>query len=54
MIRSLLVPAIMHRIGPANWAMPAWLDRIVHNLSIETRTPLGHRLGAAVSCIDDR
>jgi RND superfamily putative drug exporter len=33
-IRSLLVPAIMHRIGPANWAMPAWLDRIVPNLSI--------------------
>jgi putative drug exporter of the RND superfamily len=36
MIRSLLVPAIMHRIGPANWAMPAWLDRVVPNLSIET------------------
>jgi RND superfamily putative drug exporter len=34
-IRTLLVPAIMHRIGPANWAMPAWLDRIVPNLSIE-------------------
>jgi putative drug exporter of the RND superfamily len=35
-IRSLLVPAIMHRIGPANWYMPAWLDRIGPNLSIET------------------
>jgi putative drug exporter of the RND superfamily len=35
-IRTLLVPAIMHRIGPANWAMPPWLDRIVPNLSIET------------------
>jgi putative drug exporter of the RND superfamily len=35
-IRSLLVPAIMHRIGPAQWAMPAWLDRIVPNLSIES------------------
>jgi RND superfamily putative drug exporter len=35
-IRSLLVPAIMHRIGPANWAMPTWLDRIVPNLSIES------------------
>lgn len=34
-IRTLLVTAIMHRIGPANWAMPAWLDRIVPNLSIE-------------------
>jgi RND superfamily putative drug exporter len=38
-IRSLLVPAIMHRIGPANWYMPAWLDRIVPNLSIETAEP---------------
>jgi putative drug exporter of the RND superfamily len=34
-IRSLLLPAIMHLIGPANWAMPAWLDKILPNLSIE-------------------
>jgi RND superfamily putative drug exporter len=34
-IRMLLVPAIMHRTGPPNWAMPGWLDRIVPNLSIE-------------------
>ena len=40
-IRSLLVPAIMHRIGPANWAMPAWLDRIVPNLSIEAAATTG-------------
>jgi len=40
-IRTLLVPAIMHRIGPANWAMPTWLDRIVPNLSIEaTENPI--------------
>jgi RND superfamily putative drug exporter len=36
LIRTVLVPAVMHRIGPANWAMPGWLDRIVPNLSIET------------------
>jgi hypothetical protein len=35
LIRSVLVPAIMHRIGPANWAMPVWLGRIVPNLSVE-------------------
>jgi RND superfamily putative drug exporter len=35
-IRSVAVPAIMHLIGPANWAIPAWLDRILPNLSIET------------------
>ena len=34
-IRSVLVPAIMHLIGPANWSLPAWLDRILPNLSIE-------------------
>jgi RND superfamily putative drug exporter len=34
-IRSLLVPALMHLIGPANWAMPAWLDRVLPNLSVE-------------------
>ncbi len=34
-IRSLLMPAVMHLIGPANWAMPSWLDRIVPNLSVE-------------------
>ncbi|MFC8073987.1 MMPL family transporter [Streptomyces sp. NPDC057307] len=35
-IRGLLVPALMHLIGPANWAMPARLNRIVPNLSIES------------------
>jgi RND superfamily putative drug exporter len=35
-IRSLLVPSIMHLIGPSNWFMPAWLDRILPNLSVDT------------------
>ncbi len=34
-IRSVLVPAIMHLAGPANWSLPAWLDRILPNLSID-------------------
>jgi uncharacterized membrane protein YdfJ with MMPL/SSD domain len=34
-IRSLLMPAIMHLIGPANWAMPSWLGRVLPNLSAE-------------------
>jgi putative drug exporter of the RND superfamily len=25
----------MHITGPANWWMPAWLDRILPNLSVE-------------------
>jgi RND superfamily putative drug exporter len=34
-IRSLLVPALMHLIGPANWALPSWLDRILPRLTID-------------------
>ena len=34
-IRSLLVPALMHLIGARNWALPSWLNRILPNLSIE-------------------
>ena len=35
LIRGLLVPALMHLIGPANWALPSWLDRILPRLTIE-------------------
>ncbi len=35
LIRSLLVPALMHLIGPANWALPRWLDRLLPRLAIE-------------------
>jgi len=34
-IRSLLLPAVMHLIGPANWALPNWLGRVLPRLSIE-------------------
>ena len=37
LIRSLLVPALMHLIGPANWALPGWLDRILPRLAVEAR-----------------
>lgn len=33
-IRGLLVPALMHLIGPANWALPARLRRVVPDLSL--------------------
>jgi RND superfamily putative drug exporter len=36
-IRGLLVPALMHLTGPANWALPGWLDRILPRLAIEAR-----------------
>jgi putative drug exporter of the RND superfamily len=32
---SILVPALMHLIGPANWALPGWLDRILPAVAVE-------------------
>ncbi|HEX6338994.1 MAG TPA: MMPL family transporter [Jiangellaceae bacterium] len=34
-IRMLVVPAIMHRIGRANWWLPRWVDRALPKLSFE-------------------
>lgn len=34
-IRGLLVPALMHLLGPANWALPSWLDRLLPRLAAE-------------------
>lgn len=35
LIRSMLLPAVMHLIGPANWYLPAWLGRGLPRLDIE-------------------
>ncbi|MFD7842165.1 MMPL family transporter [Nocardia sp. NPDC059764] len=35
-VRMILVPAIMQLLGPANWWLPRWLDRITPRLAIET------------------
>jgi RND superfamily putative drug exporter len=34
-VRTVLVPAIMHTLGNANWWMPAWLNRRLPHLDIE-------------------
>ncbi len=34
-LRTILVPSLMHLIGPNNWAFPGWLDRVVPHISIE-------------------
>ncbi|HET6861211.1 MAG TPA: MMPL family transporter [Streptomyces sp.] len=34
-LRTLLVPALMHMLGGANWWLPQWLDRILPRVSIE-------------------
>jgi RND superfamily putative drug exporter len=37
-IRTAVVPALMHMIGRANWWLPAWLDRAIPNLNVEGST----------------
>jgi RND superfamily putative drug exporter len=34
-IRTILVPSLMHAIGKANWWMPKWLDRVVPHVAVE-------------------
>ncbi|MFI9205458.1 MMPL family transporter [Streptomyces sp. NPDC053048] len=34
-LRTLLVPALMHMLGGANWWLPAWLERVLPRISIE-------------------
>ncbi|MFF8829938.1 MMPL family transporter [Streptomyces sp. NPDC015131] len=34
-LRTLLVPALMHMLGGANWWLPGWLDRVLPRISIE-------------------
>jgi RND superfamily putative drug exporter len=34
-IRTVLVPSLMHALGNANWYLPKWLDRVLPHVSIE-------------------
>ncbi|MFC5169033.1 MMPL family transporter [Streptomyces mutomycini] len=34
-LRTLLVPALMHMLGGANWWLPAWLDRLIPRISVD-------------------
>ena len=34
-LRTVLVPSMMHFLGRANWWMPKWLDRIVPHVAVE-------------------
>jgi putative drug exporter of the RND superfamily len=36
-LRTVLVPAVMHMCGRANWWLPRWLDRRLPYLAIEPR-----------------
>jgi putative drug exporter of the RND superfamily len=34
-VRTFVVPALMHMFGKANWWLPKWLDRVVPQLHVE-------------------
>ncbi|SDO41328.1 MMPL family transporter [Actinacidiphila guanduensis] len=34
-LRTVLVPSLMHLFGPANWWLPRWLDRRLPHLAVE-------------------
>jgi RND superfamily putative drug exporter len=34
-LRTILVPALMHFFGKANWWMPKWLERVVPHVAVE-------------------
>jgi RND superfamily putative drug exporter len=38
-VRTVLVPALMHTFGRANWYLPSWLDRRLPHLDIEEEPP---------------
>jgi len=42
LVRTILVPSVMHLLGDANWALPRWLDRRLPHLAIEpaAQTPV--------------
>jgi len=46
-LRTILVPAVMHMSGNANWSLPGWLDRRLPHLAIEPRkeTPVSRPHG---------
>jgi RND superfamily putative drug exporter len=39
LVRMVLVPSLMELLGPVNWWMPKWLDRVVPTLGVEVVPP---------------
>ena len=38
-VRCLLLPSVLHLIGPRTWWIPAWLDRLLPRVNIEGTSP---------------
>jgi MMPL family protein len=43
-VRLVLVPAVMELLGPANWWLPGWLDRLLPQASLSEDEPRPRRL----------
>ncbi|MET7900891.1 MMPL family transporter [Streptomyces sp. NPDC005355] len=57
-LRTLLVPALMHLLGRANWWLPGWLERRLPRISIEAEPvplplPRGHTAGSEPAASPD-
>ena len=40
-VRTALVPALMHLFGRANWWLPGWLDRRLPHLAVDVQQSVG-------------
>jgi RND superfamily putative drug exporter len=57
-VRLLIIPAVMHLLGPAAWWIPKWLDRVlpdvdVEGASLQRSNPAHHGKHAAEPTDDD-
>ena len=39
LVRMVLVPTVMQLLGPRNWWIPDWLERILPRIEVEAREP---------------
>jgi len=51
-VRTVLVPSLMHMIGKSNWFFPAWLEKATPQLSIEAADAAEHAFVGSVQPSD--
>ncbi|CAJ59098.1 MULTISPECIES: MMPL family transporter [Frankia] len=53
-LRTMLVPSVMHIVGRSNWYLPRWLDRITPHVSVEPADEaVTHATGTGIGSFDD-
>ncbi|KJE22154.1 putative RND superfamily drug exporter [Frankia torreyi] len=53
-LRTMLVPSVMHIVGKANWYLPKWLERIIPHVSVEPADEaVTHAAGSGSGSADD-